>query len=482
MAYITWYYYVFLAFLVAAYYLLPKKHRWFVLLAASVCFYLKVALWDIISFALFSGTILVCYFAALLIDRIDRKTTKKIVLFSSVAVISALLVYDKVINLLNADSLIRSHSLVVPIGLAFYTLQIIAYLVDVYMGKVSPQHNFLRFYLFISFFPQIIQGPIPRYEQLAGQLYEGHSFDDRKFTKALMLILWGFFLKLIIADKAGVIVDKIFDGYPTYLGAYVWLGGILYSIQLYTDFLACVTLSQGAAGLFGIELVNNFDHPYFSTSIKDFWRRWHISLSQWLRDYIYIPLGGNRKGKFRKYLNIAVTFLISGLWHGNGIRFIVWGLLHGIYQVVGDMIDPFRNRIITMLKLDKDPISLTMIRRIITFLLVTFGWIIFRADTLAKGVGMMISMFRVINPWVLVRESILTLGLKWQDWVVLWASVILLAVVGHYQEKGVCIRDSILERHLIVRWLLYIGCIVFIMILGTYGYGFDAQEFIYGGF
>lgn len=371
---------------------------------------------------------------------------------------------------------------VVPAGFAFWSLQLISYAVDVCRGKIRPQRNPLKFLLFVSFFPQIIQGPIPRYDQLAGQLCEGHRFDERRFVKGFMLILWGFFLKLCIADKAAVIVNAVFDTYPTYQGAYVYLAGVLYSFQLYADFMSCTTLAQGISELFGITLVDNFHHPYFSTSIADFWRRWHISLSSWLRDYIYIPLGGNRKGKVRKYINVLITFVVSGIWHGGGFKFLFWGLLHGFYQVTGGLLSPLRKRLERLLSLDRYPGFTRVLRAIITFHLVMLAWIIFRADHLRTGLSMIASIVRVPNIWIFTNDAIFGLGLGWKECAVLVLCLLILLGVSLVQERGILLRDRILGYNLPARWAVYIGVILFVLLFGTYGYGFDAQAFIYGGF
>ena len=202
---------------------------------------------------------------------------------------------------------------VIPMGLAFYTLQMLSYLIDIASGKINAEKNLARYALYISFFPQILQGPIPRWSELAPQLFEGHEIREKNLREGLQLVLWGFFLKWMIADKAAILVNTVFDRFPSYQGVYILIAGILYSLQLYTDFLACVTLSQGVAQLFGISLADNSHQPYFSRSIREFWRRWHISLSRWLKDYVYIPLGGSRRGTAQKYRNLLLTFLISGL-------------------------------------------------------------------------------------------------------------------------------------------------------------------------
>ena len=297
-----------------------------------------------------------------------------------------------------------------------------------------------------------------------------------------MLILWGFFLKLCIADKAAIVVNMVFDNYPLYSGIYVLVAGILYSFQLYTDFLACTTLAQGVAGLVGIQLMDNFRRPYLATSVKDFWRRWHISLSSWLRDYIYIPLGGNRKGTLRKYVNLLIVCAVSGIWHGAGYKFVFWGLLHGAYQVAGGLLAPVNRFLSRKLALDAHPHCKRACQRIFTFALVMFAWIIFRADSLSAGLSMIASVFTVHNPWVLTNDALFTLGLVWKEWAVLILCLAGLLAVGFVQEKGISIREKILQASLPVRWAIYIGAILFVLVFGTYGYGYDAQAFIYGGF
>ncbi len=322
-------------------------------------------------------------------------------------------------------------------------MQIIAYLTDVYRGDIAPQKNPAKYALFITFFPQLLQGPIPRYRQLGEQLFCGHLFDERKFTRGVYLIIWGFFLKLVIADKASVVVDTVFDNYPAYSGGYLWFASILYSIQLYADFLACTTLAQGVSFLFGIELAGNFKRPYFAVSVKDFWQRWHISLSRWLRDYVYIPLGGNRKGKGRKYLNLAVTFLASGIWHGVGLTYLLWGGIHGCCQIMGECLDGPKEKIYARLNIRPDGKGKRIIKQTGTFLIVS---------------------------------------LAWKEMLVLLFAVLLLFAVEKKQEEGIRISECIGRQKLPVRWLVCMAGICAVMIFGTYGYGFEAQDFIYGGF
>lgn len=254
-----------------------------------------------------------------------------------------------------------------PMGISFYTLQIIAYVVDVYRGKYPAEKNFLQYMLFVMYFPQILQGPIARFDQLKKQLCSGHTFSYATFVGGFELMIWGYFQKLVIADRAAVIVDRLFGEYRSYTGVYMLLAGVLYSIQLYTDFNGCVCIARGASEMLGITLAENFDHPYFATSIQDFWHRWHMSLSSWLRDYVYIPLGGNRKGKLRKYVNILLTFLVSGLWHGMGLTYLVWGFLHGLYQIMGSLLMPVRDRLVSLTKTDRSCFSHRLLKQLCTF-------------------------------------------------------------------------------------------------------------------
>ncbi len=469
MTYTSFEFYIFLLIVLLVYYIIPHAYRWLALLLANFCF-IWMATESLKKMAVFLITILISFYFGKLLE----KNKKKVLLGAGIFLSSSLLLLDRILGFIGgrvSESIMSS--VIIPLGLSFYTMQIIAYLVDVYKGKIKPQENLLKYALFISFFPQIIQGPIPRYDMLSDQLIEGHSFDAKKFMRGIQLIIWGFFLKYMIADKAGVVVDTIFDDYNSYKGLYIWIAGILYSLQLYTDFLGCVTLSQGIAQLFGISLMDNFNHPYFADSIKDFWRRWHISLSTWLRDYIYIPLGGNRKGVSRKRINLLATFAVSGLWHGGGIKFIFWGLMHGVYQLVEAMI-PFFQKNYGGAK--------RVLKILINGFLVMIAWIVFRAEDLLAGLKMIYRMFRGFNPWIFFDGAIYNLGLVEKEWDVLILSLLVLFWVSRKQEQGIVLREKFEARALPVRWFIYIIAILVIWVFGTYGFGYDATDFIYGGF
>lgn len=347
LTYTSWAYFALVIMTLIAYYALPKRAQWCVLLAGSVVFYVLASGRDWKCIAVFVASVVSGYLFGLALGR--WRKLPLLVVAVAVSILPFILTKGDVFlfKRLPGGGL---NSLIVPLGLSFYSLQLYAYLYDIYRGKIEAQRNPMKHLLFMSYFPQIVQGPIPRYGELGPQLFAPHGTKGGHVSRGAQLTVWGFFLKYMIAERAGVIVDAVFAHGEMYLGMYALVAGILYSIQLYTDFLGCVCMCRGVSEMFGIELADNFQRPYFAHSIRDFWRRWHISLSSWLRDYVYIPLGGSRHGKLRKYLNLIVTFVASGIWHGNGYRFVIWGLMHAVYQIVGELTAPLRARAKRLLK------------------------------------------------------------------------------------------------------------------------------------
>lgn len=482
MTYVSAGYFAFLSVCLALYYLVPRTRQWWILLAASCVFYWLAVQGSWSKIAIFAATVVFSYGGGLLLDSLHQKE-KNSKSAAAAAVIVSLLPLLGVRFTEFSSSLTGSSagSIIVPLGISFYSMQIAAYLIDICRGKIRAEENFLKYALFISFFPQIIQGPIPRWEQLGSQLAEGHEFSEDSFVKGFMLVIWGFFLKFMIAGRAGIIVDTVFNDYQMYAGVYVWAAAVLYSFQLYADFMSCTTISQGVSKMFGIELADNFSRPYFSASVQEFWRRWHMSLSFWLKDYIYISLGGNRKGQIRKYLNVIVTFAVSGLWHGSSVKFLAWGLLHAFYQVYEGLTKQYRDAAYHKLGFADDSAAKRAVRTLGTFFLVMIGWIIFRAGSLGQSWHMIKSLF-VFNPWVFFDDGLLTLGLGWKECVLLAVSLLILGFVSLKQEQGIRLCDKVLEQNIAVRWALYLAAIWTVWIFGAYGTGFDARNFIYGGF
>ena len=454
---------------VVVYYALPKKMRWGVLLLSSIIFYV----WSVpylIGYLSFSAVTTYIFGRWVEGHKEKGKGVLALVIIANLAV----LFFVKFAPM-------AGISLLVPMGISFYTLQIIAYCVDVYQGKTKAQENFFKYLLFVSFFPQILQGPIPRYGQLKDQLFEGHAFDYRKVKFGFQLILWGMFLKMVIADRAAIFVNAVFPEYHLYEGTVLAVAAVLYSIQLYTDFLGCVCIAMGAAKVYGIDLQTNFKRPYLAVSVKDFWRRWHISLSSWLRDYVYIPLGGNRKGKVRRYVNLLLTFLVSGIWHGSGMQYIFWGLMQGGYQIAGEVLEPFRSKVRSLLRIDAKSQMCVLWKRFCTFVMITISWVIFRSASLRAGLSMLKRIVTDFSPWVLFDGSLYEFGISSHSFIALILCVILMMIVESMQEKG-NMREMLAKQHIIVRWGIYLGAIALVTVLGVYGPGYSATQFLYGQF
>lgn len=467
---------IFLVITLTCYYTVPKKVRWGVLLVSGMVFYV----WSVpylVIYLLFTALTTYAFGRWITKHRQNANALLALTIGANLAVLLILKFYPLCEERLHFPAL----SLLMPMGISFYTLQVIAYCVDVYSGKTEAQESFLKYLLFVSFFPQILQGPIPRYGQLKDQLFEGHGFDYETVKGGLQLILWGLFLKMVIADRAAIFVNAVFPKYHLYEGTVLAVAAVLYSIQLYTDFLGCVCIAMGSAQCFGIRLQTNFERPYLAVSIKDFWRRWHISLSSWLRDYVYIPLGGNRKGKLRKYGNLLLTFLVSGIWHGAGLQYLFWGLMHGGYQIAGEVLQPLRQKVRTALKIHEGTAVYLLWQRMCTFLLVTAAWVIFRAQNLRAGLSILKNIVTDVTPWVFFDGTLYKFGIEAESFFALILCILLLAVMEHFQERG-NVREMIACQHILVRWGIYLGAIALVLVLGVYGPGYDAAQFLYGQF
>ena len=367
---------VFVACVLLVYYIVPARFQWLVLLLASVIFYLKYDIKAGIFIVL--STILV-WAGALKISKAKSTVVQKVILITVIVLNVLILIGLKYATFLRG--FLSSHDIIVPLGISFYTLALIGYLIDVYRKKIQPETNFLRVLLFTSYFPHILQGPIARYQNLMQQ-FDGKkkALSYQQLTMALQLIIWGYIKKLVIADRAGIFVDNVYDQYLGVGGTMLFVASLLYTIQIYADFSGCVDIALGVSELFGIKLQNNFSQPYLSISINDFWRRWHITLSSWFRDYLYIPLGGNRKGKVRRWLNVLIVFTVSGLWHGVGLTYIIWGFIHGIYQVIGAGLKPVKEKLYIRMKLINSKF-LYIVKLVVNFLLINQAWIMFRATS-----------------------------------------------------------------------------------------------------
>lgn len=335
---------IFFPIVTIIYFLIPHKARYIWLLIASYFFYMC---WNVKYALILLASTAITYISAIFIDKEDKKQleekqkikSKKYWVILSIVTNLVILFLFKYFNffLENINKFLLSFNVklteqrlnvILPVGISFYIFQALSYTIDVYRKTVKPEKNFLKYALFVSFFPQLVAGPIERSSNLLRQINEKHYFDFQRVKDGILLMLWGFFQKIIIADRAAIVVDTIFNNYSSYGGIYIIFAVILFAFQIYCDFAGYSGIAIGAAKVMGFELMENFKSPYLSKSISEFWRRWHISLSSWFRDYIYIPLGGNRKGTLRKYINLMIVFLLSGLWHGANWTFVIWGALN----------------------------------------------------------------------------------------------------------------------------------------------------------
>ncbi|MBR5535959.1 MAG: MBOAT family protein [Clostridia bacterium] len=469
------------------YFAIPHRVRYIWLLFASYFFYMC---WNP-KYALLMGfSTISTYTAGLLIGKSKSTTGKKWCVALSFTINIAILFFfkyfDFAIDNINA---VLSHTgfevinpafdVILPVGISFYTFQALGYTVDVYRKDIEPEKNLLRYALFVSFFPQLVAGPIERSGNLIKQLHERHSFDTKRIANGMMLMLWGFFEKLVIADRAAYVVDTVYNNYANYNGFSIVIATILFAFQIYCDFASYSDIARGAAEVMGFNLMKNFNTPYFAQSVGEFWRRWHISLSTWFRDYLYIPLGGNRKGRARKYFNLMVVFLLSGLWHGASWNFVIWGGLNGIYQVIGDMTKNARCKVSDMLGLNKGNFSSKLLKGLVTFALIDFSWVFFRAKTFGDAIGVIKRMLCEFNLWIFTDGTIFTLGLDSADMFVLLISLLVLLVVSMLKYNGVNIRQKLSEQGLWFRYVIYLAGIFAVLIFGVYGPLYDASQFIY---
>ena len=390
---------------------------------------------------------------------------------------------NKVLSRIGIQALDNSFSFLLPVGISFYTFQALGYIIDVYRGKIEAEVNPLRYALFVSFFPQLVAGPIERSENLLKQV---RNVDKMKIwnyenvTSGLTLMVWGLFVKMVIADRVAILVNTVFDGVYLYGSVALIAGAIGFALQIYCDFMGYSTIAVGAARVMGFTLMENFDTPYFATSVSEFWRRWHISLSTWFRDYVYIPLGGNRCSRIRKYFNLMVTFGVSGLWHGANWTYVFWGVLHGMYQVVGDLTRPFRTKLFAKCQAKTESFSFKLAQMAGTFILVDIAWIFFRADSLRIALEYCKRLFTKWDPWSLFNGEIYNLGLDRTEFNILIVAFIVLLLVEllRYCKKQM-ITDFLKEQCIWFRWGVIFALIFAVIIYGMYGVQFESSQFIY---
>jgi D-alanyl-lipoteichoic acid acyltransferase DltB (MBOAT superfamily) len=346
----------------------------------------------------------------------------------------------------------------------------LSYTIDIYRGKIRPEKHFGIFAVYVSFFPQLVAGPIERAKNLLPQFFEKHKFKYDRVTDGLKLMMWGFFKKVVIADRLAFLVDQIFNNPADYSGLPLIIGTVFFAYQIYCDFSGYSDIAIGAAQVMGFRLMDNFRRPYFARSINEFWQRWHISLSTWFRDYLYIPLGGNRVSRSRWIYNIMVVFLLSGLWHGANWTFIVWGGLHGMYYVISRLTAGFRRRLVNLTRLDRFPFLHRLVQMAIVFTLVNLGWIFFRANSISDAIYILTHLFSGLTFDVFH----IYIGLDFIDLMIAVFSICFLEFI-HLIQEHVRMRQFLKDKPRPIRWSIYISILLMILVFGVFG----AKQFIY---
>ncbi len=527
MSFVSYLFIGFVFALMVLYFIVPLRIRCYVLLAGSLFFYYQSG-WQGMIFL--SAAAVITYVSGLTIGNLrrtavsvrkeskeekeqlpkeqkkgmaqtDQKESAFAVFMISLLLLIAMLVYTKTGTAL-ADAFDRiftgeslSISLVIPLGISYYTFAAVGYLADVYWKKEQPEKNPFKLMLYLCYFPQILQGPIPKHKKLAPQLSEGHRFDYDRVCFGLQRAVWGFFKKLVIADRLAVMVNQVIDHYQNYAGLVLVFGLAGAVFQLYADFSGCMDIALGVSEVFGITLEENFRRPFFSTSAAEFWRRWHITLGAWFKDYVYMPLSTApwviAVGKFfRNHIGksagrnivttipLLVVWILTGLWHGTGLDYLVWGLYWGGIIILSTWLAPVYRKLNQRLGLSDDPGWWHVTRQVRTFVIYTVGRLLTLPGDLeaSSRIGQRIFTF---NPWVLFDGTLMNLGWDEKDVWVVCIALLILWRVSVLQERGTRIRQSVAKWPLPIRWAFYLAAIFAVLIFGVYGPGTNQATFVY---
>jgi len=519
------YAFLFLPLVIILYNLTPKRLRFIVLLLANITFFIILSKHLIIYLVL---SILSVYLSGLLISKLDKekekvlesttedkklikqkyKNKKKIVLILCILFNISFLFFFKymnffklntnlILNSLNIDFNFNLVKYIAPIGISFYTLSALAYIIDVYNGKIEADKNFFKVALYLSFFPQIMEGPIVRYSETSNELYEGKSVTYESICFGYQRILYGFFKKMIIADRLNIVVKLIFNNYTNYSGIAILLGVISYTVMLYMEFSGTMDVILGTGDILNVKIPENFRQPFFAKNISEFWSRWHISLGTWFKDYIFYPVSLSRPMKkltvnarkklgrhFGPIISGAVAlisvWLLNGLWHGAGWTFIFYGIYMFALILLGNIFEPLVKKICTFLHINRENIFYRIFQSIKMTMLVFIGELFFRAPTLSIGFGMLKKIFT--NFKLNESNELLKLGLDKADYFIIILGIIVVFIISLLKEKKINIRESISKKNITIRWIIYISLILAIIVFGAYGPGYIPVDPIYADF
>lgn len=507
----SFYFLCFFTAILILYYLIPHRFQWVFLLACSAAYYLLSGNGLLILYPIVSVS--ACYGGSRLLSTTPAEYAgrRKGILLLTILVnigILAVLKYvnfgiytiDGIARLFGSSrTLIESVDFLIPLGVSFYTFSLLGYVIDVYYGIAEPQNNYLKLLLYGLYFPVVISGPILKYREHGAQFFEPHDFDYRRVTRGLQRMAWGFFKKLVIAERLGRLVDTVYGGYGDYPGAYIWAATVFYAFQLYTDFSGCMDIVIGMSESLGILLPENFETPFFAKSIAEYWRRWHITLGVWMKEYVFYPVLRSRfftnlngkwrerfgKKKGKQYATFAAMFILwltVGIWHGGDWKFVIGsGLLHWFYIVMEELLSPPCGRLMERFGIDPKGRAVSVVRMVRTFFLVCIGDLFFRAASVGDAFAMLGQAVSVWNPSVLWNGGLMKLGLNGEELGIAAVSLLCLWLVSLMQRKG-SVRDRIAKAPLPFRWLVWYALLFAVILFGCYGPGYSAGEFIYQGF
>lgn len=475
------------------YYVVPQKIKYIWLLVISYYFCMC---WDPGFAVWLLASTLVTYTGGLILDVIRNKKLKeeikykKVCLAVSVTLNLSMLFFYKYLEFfwqsaqwamekIGVTIVSPDLNLILPVGMSFYVFQGIGYMVDVYREEVPAEKNFLRYALFISFFPRLISGPIERSKSFLKQLDRPVLFEVDRVKRGLINFAWGLFLKIVIADRIANVINPVFHDYGNYHAMTYLVVIIMYAFQVYFDFEGYSLMAIGCAGILGYELKENFAAPYFSVSVQEFWRRWHISLTSWFRDYLYIPLGGNRKGTVRKHINTMIIFLTFGLWHGAGWNFVIWGGLNGFYIVCQDITKDIRKRVYERLHINTNGFVFKWFARMFVFLLIDFSWLFFRVESFGKAMDMISMMVKDFQIMKFLDYGFWGSFITSEGLILLILLILAASVRDYLKYIKIDVVQKIFEKPWIVRWIIYYMLLGVILFLGAYGEGYEQTQFIY---
>lgn len=520
------YLFVFLPVVLLIYQIATQKHRWKILLLASyIFFYLisgKLLLYIIAS--TFSVHHIGLWLFSCKTNYVEKKITandkkalkaayvkkRRGILIFGIGMQIGILLFLKYFNFigLNINSVLKMLSspilvpvfkLALPIGISFYTLQAVSYLADIYWEKIEADDNLGRLAVYMSFFPIIMEGPICRYKQTAQDLYQGKSLEYNSITLGIQRIIWGLFKKIVIADRLNLLVETVFNKHAQYNGFIVIVTAVCYTFQLYMDFSGCIDITIGTGRMFGMTIPENFRQPFFSRTASEFWRRWHITLGTWFKDYIFYPisltkfvkkLGKSTREKFGKHMGQIIPSAIAlfgvwscnGLWHGAAWNYIFYGMYYFAIIFLGIAAEPLVQKVTSFLRINRNSILYHAFQTVKMLMIIFTGELFFRADGLRSGISMFKSIFFGFKLSAVTDGSVLRLGLSIQDFAVVLFGFVIVLTVGIFHEKGISISEKIAGWNIMFRWSFYYATIMLIIIFGAYGDGYLKAKLIYAGF